>query len=177
MVEQKGTSDVMAAVYVHYGNDAFESEYFAPVRNNLYFPKPEGGLWASREDDENGWAAWCRQERFKTFRLKHFFKFTLAPDSRVLTLESEDQLLDLPKLKPWKPKDLRWMYELKPDEHPSPEQLEEWFQPNPCLLDYEKMARQGIDAIEMIGAGAFIHSLKTWDCNCLFVMNPDIILL
>lgn len=165
----------MATVYIHYGNDTFELAYFAPVRNNLYFPKPDGGLWASRDGDENGWATWCRQEKFKMSSLKRFFKFTLARGCRVLTLESEDQLLELPKLKPWKPKNLKWVYELKPDQHPTPEQMEEWFRPNPCLLDYEKMARQGIDAIEMLRAGAFMDSLKTWDCNCLFVMNPVVI--
>ena len=165
----------MSIVYIHYGNDRFEPEYFAPVRNNLYFPKPDGGLWASREGDEKGWAAWCRQEQFKTFSLKRSFRFTLATDNRVLTLESEDQLLDLPKKKHWMPKDLQWMYELKPDEHPSPEQMEEWFRRNPCMLDYEKMVKQGLDAIELVNAGAFCDSLQTWDCNCLFVMNPKVI--
>lgn len=45
-------------IYVHYGSDTFYPEFVLPVRNGGDFrPKPDGGLWASREDDPFGWKA------------------------------------------------------------------------------------------------------------------------
>ena len=49
--------------YIHYGSDHFYPEFFIPVRNGDWRPKPADGtdLWASRVDDEYGWEAWCRE--------------------------------------------------------------------------------------------------------------------
>ena len=158
--------------YVHYGNNEYMP--FAGIRNIREWQKPEGGLWGSREGDPNGWEAWCQKEHYQLQRLKKRFSFTLTENSRVLTLEKEEQLIDLPKQKPWEPKDLSWMETLGPDQIPTPEQLDEWLSPNWCLLDFEKLAKR-YDAIEMINAGAFRSSLSLWDCNCILVMNPDVV--
>ena len=156
--------------YIHYGSNEYIP--FAGVRNVREWQKPEGGLWGCREDDPNGWEAWCRKEQYQLKRLKKRFSFTLTEDSCVLTLEKEEQLIDLPKQKPWEPKDLSWMETLEPDQIPTQEQLDEWLRPNWCLLDFEKLAKQ-YDAIELINAGAFRSSLNLWDCNCILVMNPN----
>ena len=156
--------------YIHYGSNEYIP--FAGVRNVREWQKPEGGLWGCREDDPNGWEAWCRKEQYQLKRLKKRFSFTLTEDSCVLTLEKEEQLIDLPKQKPWEPKDLSWMETFEPDQIPTPEQLDEWLRPNWCLLDFEKLA-QRYDAIELINAGAFRSSLNLWDCNCILVMNPN----
>lgn len=158
--------------YIHYGSNEYIP--FAGVRNVREWQKPEGGLWGCREDDPNGWEAWCRKEQYQLKRLKKRFCFTLTEDSCVLTLEKEEQLIDLPKQKPWEPKDLSWMETLEPDQIPTQEQLDEWLSPNWCLLDFEKLAKQ-YDAIELINAGAFRSSLNLWDCNCMLVMNPDVV--
>ena len=99
---------------------------------------------------------------------------SLADGSHVLMLENEAQLMDMPKQKPWQPKDLSWMETLRPDQIPTQEQMDEWLRPNWCLLDFEKLATS-YDAIELANAGAFQHSLNSWDCNCILVMNPDIV--
>ena len=156
--------------YIHYGSNEYIP--FAGVRNVREWQKPEGGLWGCREDDPNGWEAWCRKEQYQLKRLKKRFSFTLTEDSCVLTLEKEEQLIDLPKQKPWEPKDLSWMETLEPDQIPTQEQLDEWLRPNWCFLDFEKLA-QRYDAIELINAGAFRSSLNLWDCNCILVMNPN----
>ena len=158
--------------YVHFGNNEYIP--FAGVRNVREWQKPKGGLWGSREGDPNGWEAWCRKEHYQLQRLKNHFSFTLTKKSRILTLEKEKQLIDLPKQKPWEPKDLSWMETLEPDQIPTSEQLDEWLSPNWCLLDFEKLAKQ-YDAIELMNAGAFRSSLSLWDCNCILVMNPDVI--
>ena len=159
-------------MYIHYGSDEFIP--WTSIRNLRGFQKPEGGLWASREGDPNGWEAWCQKEGFLLERLQKCFRFTLAEGSRVLTLENEDQLIDLPKQEPWKPKDLSWMEKLEPDQIPTREQLDELYRPNWCVLDFEEL-RKKYDAIEMINAGAFLHSLNLWDCNSILVMNADVV--
>ena len=124
--------------YIHYGSDHFYPEYFAKIRNESYSTKPSAGtgLWASRGDAEYGWERWCRKNHFNTPHLNSFFRFTL-PDANILLLESPDQLLSLPLLQPWKPK---LPPDVKPGEFPSQEQLREWFTPNLCYLDFEKLA-------------------------------------
>ena len=158
--------------YIHYGNDEYYP--FAGVRNVRNWQKPEGGLWASREGDPNGWETWCRKENYQIHLLEKHFTFSLVDGSRVLMLENEVQLIDLPKQKPWKPKDLSWMETLGPDQIPTMEQMDELLRPNWCLMDFEKLAKR-YDAIELVNAGAFQHSLNLWDCNCILVMNPDAI--
>jgi len=158
--------------YIHYGSNEYIP--FAGVRNIRNWQKPEGGLWASREGDPDGWEAWCRKEGYQLHLLEKHFSFSLVSGSRVLPLENETQLIDLPKQKPWQPKDLSWMETLRADQIPTPEQLDEWLSPNWCLLDFEILAKR-YDAIEMINAGAFRSSLSLWDCNCILVMNPDVV--
>jgi len=158
--------------YIHYGSNEYIP--FAGVRNIRNWQKPEGGLWASREGDPDGWEAWCRKEGYQLHLLEKHFSFSLVSGSRVLPLENETQLIDLPKQKPWQPKDLSWMETLRADQIPTPEQMDEWLRPNWCLLDFEKMAKS-YDAIELVNAGAFRQSLNLWDCNCILVMNPDIV--
>ena len=43
------------------------------------------------------------------------------------------------------------------------------------MLDNEKLLSDGYDAIELTDWYALRHRLALWDCNCLFVMNPKVI--
>lgn len=156
--------------YIHYGSDHFCAPAFIPVRNGNWRPKPADGtgLWASRENDKYGWEAWCRENKFDPDHLKHSFRFTL-PDAAILTLEDPNQLTVLPKLHPWEPKK---PLEVAIGEMPTLEQLQEWFVPNWCYLDFEQLAKQ-YDAIELRNSGAFRSCLGTWDCDCLLVLKAD----
>ena len=164
--------------YVHYGSDHFEPSAFIPVRNAGWMeggfrPKPADGtgLWASRENDEWGWEAWCRESNFNIGRLRHSFRFTL-PDADILTINSPDQLIDLPKLHRWEPKKLLWIETIKPGEIPTMEQLHELYMPNWCYLDFEKLAEK-YDAIELRNSLSFRDSLPAWDCDCILLMKAD----
>lgn len=162
--------------YIHYGSDSFDPDFFFPVKNSSWGTKPmNGGLWASREKDPFGWDAWCRENRYSVQSLKQFFKFTVSADSDILILEDPEQLETIPKTKPWKPKDLSWMETVEPGKIPSEEQLMQLYSPNPCYIDFEELVRNGIDAVELTNCGAFRDSLDIWDCNCILVMNPEII--
>lgn len=164
--------------YVHYGSDHFEPSAFIPVRNAGWMeggfrPKPADGtgLWASRENDEWGWEAWCREANFNIGRLRHSFRFTL-PDADILTINSPDQLIDLPKLHRWEPKKLSWIENIQPGEIPTMEQLHELYMPNWCYLDFEKLAEK-YDAIELRNSLSFRDSLPAWDCDCILLMKAD----
>ena len=154
--------------YIHYGSDHFYPEYFTPIRNGDWRPKPADGtgLWGSRVDDELGWEAWCRENHFNLESLRTSFRFTMS-DANILVLDDPEQLISLPKLHPWEPKK-----PLEMDELPTMEQLKEWFMPNWCYLDFEKLAEE-YDAIELRNCWLFRSSLSTWDCNCILVLRPD----
>ena len=154
--------------YIHFGSDHFNPCFFTPIRNSEWQPKPEGGLWGSREGDDFGWEWWCKDSNFNTDSLKHSFRFQL-PDAHILTLVSPEQLLYLPKIHEWKPKEPP---KVEVGEIPTMEQLRTWFTPNWCYLDYEKLAEE-YDAIEMRNSGAFREPLPTWDCDCIVVMNAE----
>ena len=156
--------------YIHYGSDHFYPEYFTPVRNGGFGTKPlQGtGLWGSRIDDEYGWKSWCRRNHFKLESLDKHFLFQL-PDSNILTLTDPSQLTNLPTLHPWKPKEpLR----VETGQLPTMEQLEEWFIPNWCYLDFEKLA-ETYDAIELRDSDAFSDALAAWDCDSILVLRAD----
>ena len=156
--------------YIHYGSDHFDPTLFIPVRNGDWRPKPADGtgLWASREEDPNGWEAWCREARFNLDVLQHSFRFTM-PGAKILLLEDPEQLVHLPKLHTWEPKK---PMEVAEGELPSMEQLREWFVPNWCYLDFEKLAEE-YDAVELQNHWCFNSSLATWDCNCILVLKAD----
>ena len=82
--------------YIHYGSSKFYP--FFPVRNNPYFTKPEGGLWASPVDAPLSWEKWCRREHQQLESLKEYFKFTLTEDAKILHLYSANQLNELPQI-------------------------------------------------------------------------------
>ena len=156
--------------YIHYGADHFYPELFMPARNGSWQAKPfeRSGLWGSREDDPNGWKAWCEENKFHLEQFKHFFQFQMI-DAQILTLESPDQLLDLPKIHPWEPKA---PMRLETCTLPTMEQLEAWYTPNWCYLDYEKLAEQ-YDAIELRNHWEFRDAFPTWDCDCILMLKAE----
>lgn len=188
--------------YIHYGSSSFEKNLFTPIRNRrfvydldamapelrpfaenlMYQDKPQGGLWASRAGDPHGWAAWCHTARFNVDDLRRCFKFSLTSCAKVVTISTLDDLEQLPVQKPWRAKDRNlmertWMETLKPGQIPTQEQLSDLYTPNPIFIDFEELMRQGVDAIEIADYGAVHEAFPLWDCNCLLVMNADVIRL
>ena len=164
----------MSQIYIHYGSDHFDPLSFTPIRNSAWQPKPENGLWASRDNAEYGWSQWCRSNRFNVDALRESFRFTL-PEARILLLEDLDQLMNLPKLRAWEPKKVDWLESIKPNELPTKEQLQELYMPNWCYLDYEKLSEQ-YDAVEIREPWVFRDAFPTWDCDSIVVMNENVII-
>ena len=90
-------------------------------------------------------------DHFNLESLRTSFRFTM-PDANILELDDPERLISLPKLHPWEPKKL-----LEMDVMPSMEQLKEWFMPNWCYLDFEKLAEE-YDAIELQNCWLFRSS-------------------
>lgn len=73
-------------VYRTYGNEHY-------LDNNIYaseMNKPRGGLWGCRDDS---WKNWCNEEEFRCS--DNYFEWTLKPGSKVFTIDSSNDFLDL----------------------------------------------------------------------------------
>lgn len=148
--------------YRHFGSKTFHPEYFGKIVNDPSRSKPYGGLWASRVDASHGWEEFCRCAHYQTKSLRKHFDFTLLPDANVYTIHSMKDLTALPMR-----------------ENPNPAVYGMY------LPDFEKCVRLGIDAVELAwygdefrqaGSGPVGNALRSWDCDSIVILNPDIIL-
>ncbi len=129
----------------HYGATAFNKYGFLPVED-VFAPKPIGGLWTSPVHTDNDWKD-CDPGKFcgklnKSFALKFY--------GRVLTIDSEK---DLDKL--------AWA------------QFGFWFP------QFKPLLKLGVHAVHLTSAGQrkthllFPRNLYAWDCETVYIMNPD----
>ena len=129
----------------------------------MYVNKPDGGLWASREDLDS-WRKWCELEGFRTDRLKTWTKFELEDDANILIINS---IKDLRKIQ---------------DKFPLP---------NPYhvkLIDFKKIESSGYDGVYLTEVGnlqchlpmdpeSFELDLNAWDVESLVLFNLDHIIV
>ena len=138
--------------YIHYGHNKFDVTKFDKIKNIPEFSKANGGFWGSRIDAEYGWKDWCKNNDYDTDLKKHF-QFSLKDNAKVLIIDKCEKLKELPKVKS--------MFE------------------NPIfvLLDFEKLSKE-YDAIEVLISkdGQLYWDLYGWDCDSIFIMNPDVII-
>lgn len=147
--------------YIHYGSCEFDPTLFTPVHNGVFLGKPaeRTGLWASRINDENGWKAWCKHNDFGECQEDNAFCFTLSDDANVIIVDHPMQLEKLPMIKP---------FYFDEDSN--------FFDGSNAHLDFEAMIEQGVDAFEVIWHPLFEDALWGWDCGCIFIMNPNIVI-
>lgn len=153
----------MSKIYIHYGSNEFKPELFKPVKNEMMFTKPKGGLWASPINAKESWKEWCERNDFHLELLKKSFIFVLKPDTRVLFIDDVKQLENLPKV-----------------ENPA---IFENFKLWTCL-DFEKLSQE-YDAVEITLSeekshqgefwGGLYDKLYGWDCDSICIMNPECI--
>lgn len=142
----------MSKKYIHYGHKHFDREKFQPIRNCRSFTKPFGGFWASPVDAEFGWKQWCDREDFRECRVEDSFTFTLSEKARVITVLSANGAKVLPQQD--NPHDFHWV-----------------------TPDFEKLAEQGWDAVEVKLSADFglYWALYGWDCDSILILNPEVI--
>ena len=143
--------------YIHYGHKKFDMNKFEKIRNRASANKPFGGLWASDVESEFGWKDWSECNDFNISSLKDFFRFTITPEARILVID--DTKVPVPERKGF------------PDE---PVELMKFLYP--ILPDFEKISRE-YDVIDFRYSDGFGLDRKfyTWDCDCVLIMNPNVI--
>ena len=114
--------------------------------------KPMGGLWASDLDAVRGWKDWCDDNEFRECEKDNSFKFMFTIDAKILTINSSNDLENLPKGE---------------DKYG----MSSW-----VILNFEKIYQE-YDAIEVniSSDGMLYYRLYGWDCDSILVMNPDVI--
>lgn len=147
--------------YIHYGSSKFNPNRWIDVYGSEggMFNKPYGGLWASPSDAEFGWREWCMRENFGTDSLKRSFRFELSSDARILEL-TPDNVWDLPY-------DEKLCLRLGiPDRE------------RRVGIDFAKLA-EDYDVLEcsITKYPSLYWTLYGWDCDCILVLNKDVIVL
>lgn len=153
----------MSKKYIHYGHTNFDRDLFVPVRNGRHINKPVGGLWASPVGAERGWYNWCKNNEFVLGRLKTSFEFVLSQNARVLEL-TPDNVWDLPV-------DGK-SYFTRSSRHEGdifcPSMVE--------AIDFEALAQEyDVLSCSLTENPSLYWSLYGWDCDCILVLNPDVI--
>ena len=150
--------------YIHYGSNCFDRERFMPVKNRPDMIKPDGGLWASRENAKYGWYQWAKNIRNFAPSLETSFEFSLADNARILLIDNIMQLDGLPKNE-------KTIFSVFPAlSSISASSL--W-----TFLDFELLS-ESYDAIEVLISEdrRLYDQLFTWDCDSILVTNPNIII-
>lgn len=142
----------MSKTYIHYGHKHFDKLLFSPIKNMHSLTKPMGRLWASDVDAVRGWKDWCDDNEFRECEKDNSFKFMFTIDAKILTINSSNDLENLPKGE---------------DKYG----MSSW-----VILDFEKISQE-YDAIEVniSSDGMLYYRLYGWDCDSILVMNPDVI--
>ena len=152
-------------IYAHYGDTEYRPELFQPIQNREMVVKPHGGLWASIVGAEYSWKEWCEDNSFHTEELEKCFLFELEEAANILTIRSTQQLDGLPKAEQ--------LFD------PRMAELTGW-----VFLDFEKLARDGVDAItvDISGDGSryrvsegLYWKLYGWDCDSTIILNKEVI--
>lgn len=158
----------MNEIYIHYGSTSFDPSKFQAIKNEPFWSKPAGGLWAMPKDAKLRWNEWSEAVGVRERNDENSFHFTTIPNANILQINSVEDLYILPKLKN--------QIELPGIENP----IELPF--NWICLDFEKLLADGVDAIQVnisndphYGVESLRKKLDGWDCDTILIMNPDII--
>ena len=144
---------VESLVLVHFGASEYRAELVGRIRNTRWV-KPNGGIWTSPVGSDYGWDVWCRAEEFRTENLKQSFLLRVNPDSKILIIDTLEDLLKLPRI----------------------EKGEGFY--GRMYLDFEMISNK-FDAIWLTVNGQWETRLSQpmnlygWDVETIFVMNPD----
>lgn len=153
------TREGRAVTYVHYGHEEFDMMEFRSVTNGRYLRiKPNGGLWASPVNAEQSWKEWCECEDFRDCCEDISFRFTMRNPDKIFYIDSEDSF-----------NDFIGRYG-KTEEAPYGVRGEA-----AVFIDFEKMLRDGWDALEisLTDYCRLYHLLYGWDCDSIVVLNRD----
>lgn len=132
---------------IHYGHNKFDASQFKPVKNQG-MEKPEGGLWACPEHNQNDWINFVWDTWGRITWPEDRMAIEIGEQARVLTIDDLDGLNSLPKIA-WDCWD---------------------------LIDFEALAKD-YDVIHLTKKGQLEtheHGLFAWDVETVLIMNPEV---
>ena len=155
----------MKTEFIHYGHiiDLKKFEEITDHPELWYLNKPKGGLWCSPVDSNWGWKDWCKAEDFCTGKLKTWTKFKLKPGTKILIIDSIDDLVEV---------------------------VEKYNKTVPTLsgiekvLCFKKIKEDGYRGIYLTEKGndechlpwnPYVPNLNTWDCECMILFDLNCI--
>lgn len=154
------TREGRAVTYIHYGHEEFDTRRFRSVTNGGSYLgiKPNGGLWASPVEATRSWKEWCECENFRECREDISFRFTMRNPEKVFYIDSEESFKEFAG-RYGKMDDTIWRFAGD----------------NVAFIDFEKMIRDGWDALEisLTDYWRLYDLLYGWDCDSIVVLNRD----
>lgn len=149
--------------YIHYGHREFLDVLWNDVSGSEsgFGNKPHGGLWASPKDARFGWYDWCSRANFCTENLDVWFEFSLKRGTRILKL-TPDNVWELPVTEEYK----RLF---------GTDERSNMFS-GVQSIDFKKLS-EDYDVLEYCVSKypELYWRLYGWDCDCILVLNKDVI--
>ena len=135
-----------------------KEELFSPIKNDLSFVKPHGGLWTSPFDEENktcGWVDWCLSEQLEWLD-KDWWLITPDDDLNIYIIDSVEDVKELVDKNNLENSYISWL----------------------ACIDFEGLRDQEkIDVVHLTEEGQWKtrlvqkYSLYGWDCECWLWLN------
>lgn len=133
-----------------YGNgNQYRPELWHPIRNSNW-NKPRGGLWTSPTDAKYGWFDWATAEHFGDLSTH----FEIEYEGVTFVIDSEEDANGMPLLEV--------------------DNRDIWMK---SKVDFEKMVRDGIQAIHLTSDGQWATRfcdgvcLYGWDCETVLILD------
>ena len=159
-------------IYIHYGNDHFEKKKVDLSIKGFVTKPTKAALWGSPEDAEFSWKDWSEGEGWNLGSLEKSFRFKLKGGSKILFIRSEKDIDELDE-------NLKTNSSVKDSfsELTSTSSilmsLLGFITPENFTIDFAKLLKNGIDAVE-IEFNKYTHDkFYGWDCDSICVLNPD----
>ena len=147
-------------LFIHYGANEYNASIFKSVVNRKYpsnKPKHGTGLWASPVNSSFGWKDWFELDGVGLVKdFSRSFVFSLNKDVRVCKIENEQDLDSLPKAI----KNVGYpMYGLD-------------FEKIKQMYDVIYLTKQGQEETRLTNIDVNLYG---WDCECVLILNKDIV--
>lgn len=142
--------------YIHFGHKKYDPDKFEAVVDTGWI-KPYGGLWVSKyKASKFPWWVLCSQNNYVRCELENSFKIKLKPEARIFVINSCEDIENLPQHK-------NNLYK-------------KFFIEEQVLVDWRTLMKD-YDAVEfnLSNDWAMYRKLYGWDCDCVFIMNKDVI--
>lgn len=146
--------------YCHYGNTAFDTNLFLPIKNpettDYSIGKPLGGLWASRTNADQNWKKWAESNDFRYYSEDNKFCFHFKTNSKILFIETQNDIDAIPD-----------QYILYQDDDLSNLFLKRF------VLNFEKLKQDGFSAVELVWNMETAPYFRFWDCDSIIILDKN----